>query len=296
MKWLIKHEPFNKFITNELLSESMHFISTGALQLIKQTSSNQDYDNELSNVSDIVLNRSRLDTFENPLEQSEGNVEAINSNKDLSLFITTIKSLGEDLEARLTNILSSVQKQFIKNKASNKTDNSSIINNLKEIPSIIYAIRQEWENKISLFPQLTSHVNVNPLKLIVEQGRMISAIIKSGPQCLSSKALEINLSLSTCLVSLKKFLDKIIKEESYLRVKISNENNKNKNDSDKKPKKELNRQQSVPINLSAEKIKKIADNDLPLNNINNKIKNDIKNTGENKPKKSKNVTERNDIV
>jgi ribulose kinase len=40
MKWLIKHEPFNKFITNELLSESMHFISTGALQLIKQTSSN----------------------------------------------------------------------------------------------------------------------------------------------------------------------------------------------------------------------------------------------------------------
>jgi len=118
---------------------------------------------------------------------------------------------------------------------------------------------------------------------------MIGAIVKSGSQCLSSKALEINLSLSTCLVSLKKFLDKIIKEESYLRVKITNENNKNKSDnSDKKPKKELNRQQSVPINLSAEKIKK--DNDLPLNNINNKIKNDIKNNVENK--KPKNFVEK----
>lgn len=63
MKWLIKHEPFNKFITNELLSESMHFISTSALQLIKQSSSNQDYDNELSNVSELVLNRSRLDSI-----------------------------------------------------------------------------------------------------------------------------------------------------------------------------------------------------------------------------------------
>jgi hypothetical protein len=148
-----------------------------------------------------------------------------------------------------------------------------------------------------LFPQLTSHVNVNPLKLIVEQGRMISTIVKSGAQCLSSKALEINLSLSTCLVSLKKFLDKIIKEESYLRVKISNENNKNKTDnSDKKPKKELNRQQSVPINLSAEKNKKIGENDLPLNNINNKIKNDVKNVGENMSKKPKNSVEKNEVV
>jgi hypothetical protein len=147
---------------------------------------------------------------------------------------------------------------------------------------------------------LSQHVNVNALKLIIEQGRLINSIVKSGSQCLSSKALEINLSLSTCLVSLKKFLDKIIKEESYLRVKITNENNKNKTDnSDKKPKRELTRQQSVPINISAEKIKKI-DSDLPLNNINNKFKNEINNNvfndnnnNQNIQKISKNTADKN---
>jgi len=97
---------------------------------------------------------------------------------------------------------------------------------LKELPPIIYAIKCEWENNIKYFSQLSSNVNLNALKLIIEQGKLINGIVKSGNHCLSNKVLEINLSLSTCLVSLKKFLDKIIKEESYLRVKINNENNK----------------------------------------------------------------------
>jgi len=115
-------------------------------------------------------------------------------------FNQTIRSLSEDLEARLINYLSNLQEK------SKNHKNFDALNSLKEIVDISVNIKNEWSK---------SKCTSDYLEKLFAQ----TSILKNLCSGKMNDCVSLYLSLSTSILNVKKFLDKLLKDESVLKIK-----------------------------------------------------------------------------
>jgi len=115
-------------------------------------------------------------------------------------FNQTIRALSEDLEARLINYLSNLQEK------SKNLKNFDAVNSLKEIVDISMNIKSEWTN---------SKCTSDFLEKLFAQ----TSILKNLCSGKMNDCVSLYLSLSTSILNVKKFLDKLLKDESVLKIK-----------------------------------------------------------------------------
>lgn len=120
-------------------------------------------------------------------------------------FVTTVKSIAEDFEARLVNALSLVQKKTPDKEGQLKES-------LREISPLAVALQQEWK---------ASREDNEHVAKVVQQALLIDKIVtQKSEKEIMSNCVSLQLALSTAIMNLKKFLDKVLKEESLVKLKM----------------------------------------------------------------------------